>query len=60
MDYFAGLDASVKETSASGHAAAAPPRRAMNSRRFIFALIRSPRRRARAEAALSDRGGFLF
>src|SRR5262249_19983460 len=32
--------------AASGHAAAAPPMSVMNSRRFIFAVIRSPRRRA--------------
>src|SRR6516162_1601923 len=34
--------------AASGHAAAPPPSSVMNSRRFIFAVIRSPRRRARA------------
>ena len=33
--------------AASGHAAAAPPSSVMNSRRFILALIRSPRRRGR-------------
>src|SRR5215472_12176266 len=32
--------------AASGHAAA-PPRSVMKSRRFMFALIRSPRRRGR-------------
>jgi hypothetical protein len=32
---------------AQGHATAAPPSSVMNSRRFIFALIRSPRRRGR-------------
>src|SRR5262245_7914836 len=36
---------------AKGHAAAALPSRVMNSRRLIFALIRSPRRRARAASA---------
>jgi hypothetical protein len=34
--------------TASGHAAAAPPSSVMNARRFIAAIIRSPRRRARA------------
>src|SRR4030095_8537854 len=34
--------------AASGHAAAAPPSSVMNVRRFIFVLIRSPRRRGRA------------
>src|SRR5215510_3165564 len=33
---------------ASGHAAAPPPSNVMNSRRFIFRLIQSPRRRGRA------------
>ena len=32
--------------AASGHAAAAPPSSVINSRRFIFAVIRSPRQRA--------------
>src|SRR5262249_61607136 len=32
----------------SGHATAAPPRSVMNSRRFIFTITRSPRRRGRA------------
>src|SRR5262245_23623652 len=38
--------------AASGHVAAAPPSRPMNSRRFIFAVIRSPRRRWRAASAV--------
>jgi len=36
----------------SGQAAAAPPMSVMNSRRFMFALIRSPRRRERAASAV--------
>jgi hypothetical protein len=35
------------------HSAAVPPSGVMNSRRFIFALIRSPRRQVRASSALS-------
>src|SRR6516165_12654633 len=34
--------------AASGHVTAAPPMSAMKSRRFIFRLIQSPRRRGRA------------
>jgi len=37
--------------AASGHAAAAPPSSDMNSRRLIFGLIRSPRRRGRVSTA---------
>src|SRR5262249_33230548 len=37
--------------AASGHAAAAPPSSVMNLRRFIAAIIQSPRRRARAALA---------
>src|SRR5262245_51370111 len=41
--------------AASGHAATVPPSSVMNSRRLIFGLIRSPRRRGR-EAWLGLRG----
>src|SRR5262249_35852481 len=41
----------ARARAASGHAVAAPPSSVMKSRRFTFAVIRSPRRRARAASA---------